>query len=425
MKRVPRFRAYAIGVSAVLVVVFAGTAISGADVLRQLTSDHFRITYTSGTGDDAVSPRYARLVQTALETAYDILVEQFALEIFPGRIAVDILETQGGEMGTEYLLWNGDGTVSPVIEIATERQMEESLDWMYVNVSMEDAVLSTAAHELFHVIQDTYGSLGRGDISEETFVEAHATAVQEIVAPDADDYLDPAIDLLFAPDSVSLLYRRYDAGIFWVFVADRYGGLLPLLQVMTESAVYDGVYAADRAFAAQRTSFLDVWLEFAIAFATDALPDQGPLQAMVDAVRYDLGLRDLSLPIPVHRASWTGTPLCIDRVNVESPVRELVYYVEDETDVPLRVAHAYGIDMISISPRSNAPLAIRFEGDPDTGFRTACVARTDGGWEIVASAGGGWIVDAPAQYSEIRVVLTRGEAGSGAYTLDLSEAVLP
>jgi len=414
--------------STALVLLCAVSAVGASQFHRQLTSDHFRITYISGFGADAVTANYARLVQESLETAYNILVTQRGLPIFQGRINVDILPSLFAEMGAEYLD-HSTGEPRPVIEIATEAVIEESLNEMFVNLTLEDLVLSTAAHELFHVIQD-YASLhGMGDISEQTFVEAHATAIQELVAPQANDYLDPGLDFLLAPDSMAFFQRTYDAAVFWVFVMNRFSGPEPIIAVMEASAAYEGLYAADRALEDLGSSFDDLWAEFAVAFATQALPDQDAIVTLTrfveEEVEWELGsspATTLTLPTPVYVGEWLGNDLTVDHVNNEGWGSLFGIFNEDPHGAPLRVAHAYGIDVIEIRPVArHAPVSMTFSGNKETDFHVIVAVNLGGSWTTTSlSPDLPWIPPASAEFDCIRIVITRGEAGTGTYSLYLS-----
>ena len=127
-----------------------------------------------------------------------------------------------------------------------------------VPVSLEDEVKSTAAHELFHVIQDTLALERENDMSDLAFVESLATWAQEEVVPAANDYLEPALDFLVAPDSLSFFHRTYDAGIFWVFLASRHGGAQAIRRVMAATESFDGRFAIESAFQSDGLSFLDL-----------------------------------------------------------------------------------------------------------------------------------------------------------------------
>jgi hypothetical protein len=308
--------------------------------------------------------------------------------------------------------------------------MQAAADASSTGLSLTQAVLSTTAHEFFHVLQD-YASLnGMGDISEPAFIEPLATAVQEIAAPNANDYIDAAADFLLAPDAMSFFDRGYDGGIFWVFVLDRYGGLDAVRRVMKASATYDGSQAIDHAFAAEGFTFLDLWAKFAIAFATNTLPDAGVLAKLLASWRSELNLPSLYLPPAVAVADWAGARVMIDRVTETSPAAALLGASDSAlgTQSPgaellgaeLRVAYPYGIDVVSIRPRSASPLAISVTAAATTDFRVAVVGRRAGTWELLSPSGREIVVHSPQRYEEIRVILTRGETGTGPYIIHLA-----
>jgi hypothetical protein len=274
-----------------------------------------------------------------------------------------------------------------------------------------------------------------GDISEPAFVEPLATAIQEIAAPNANDYIDAAADFLLAPDAMSFFDRGYDGGLFWVFVLDRYGGLDAVRRVMKASATYDGSQAIDHAFAAEGFTFLDLLAKFAIALATDTLPDAGAIAKLLASWRSELDLPGLYLPPAVAVAEWTGAPVMIDRVTETSPAAALLGTSDSALGAELlgdqllgaqlpgaelRVAYPYGIDVVSIHPRSTASLAISTTADAATDFRVAVVGRRAGAWELLSLSGRDVLVHSPQRYEEIRVILTRGETGTGSYTVRLA-----
>ncbi|MBU0595632.1 hypothetical protein KJ567_03000, partial [Candidatus Bipolaricaulota bacterium] len=150
---------------ATLLVCLAVVALTArADFARRVESEHFAIHYTSGNSRDAVSAEYARLVQDGLESAYAFYVAS-GFDMYTGRIDVHILRSEWGELGAEYD--DGmPGEFSPVIEIATQAVMEETLAESFVEVSVEGLVASTCAHELFHVVHDHYANQGLADMAE-------------------------------------------------------------------------------------------------------------------------------------------------------------------------------------------------------------------------------------------------------------------
>lgn len=416
--------------SATVALALLVSLAASADFLRQLTSDHFLITYESGQGPGAVSGTYARSVQDGLEAAYETLVTQNGFAIFPGRIVVEIVETVEGEMGAEYVEHSADGKPHPFIEIATEDSMEQALLDTYLDASVEQLVHSTAAHELFHVIQDYYALQGHNDVTELAFVEGHATAVQELVFPDVNDYLDPALDFLLAPDSVAFFHRTYDAGLFWVFAADRYGGWPAIRDVMAASSTYEGRHAVDAAFAHRDLTFDDLWTMFAVALATGSLPDQDVIDHLGltladEACRWGdrRTATSASIPTPVYSGTWDAEELIIDSVNTRNDLAVCWNtYPEDPVGSPLRVAHAYGIDVIHIHAPVDRPLRMEFSGDSATAFRAVVATERGGSWTTQSlSREAPVVLASPATLNRIRIVVTRGEAGTGAYSIRLAE----
>jgi len=410
---------------ALVVLLASATGIESGAAQVRVESKHFVITYKAGTSFD-----YVQLVQRGLEAAYNLFVVRSGFATFSTAALVIILDEETDSMGAEYLDADDAGDPVPVIEIASEASMQAAADAGSTGLSLAEAVLSTTAHEFFHVLQD-YASLnGMGDVSETAFIEPLATAVQEIAAPNANDYIDAAADFLLAPDAMSFFDRGYDGGLFWVFVLDRYGGLDAVRRVMKASATYDGSRAIDHAFAAEGFTFLDLWAKFAIALATNTLPDRGVLAKLLSSWRSELDLPDLYLPPVLAVAEWTGGPAIMDRVTETSPADALLGTSDSTIDAQLqgaellgaelRVAYPYGIDVISIRPRSASPLAISVTAAAATDFRIAVAGRRAGAWDLLSPSGRNVLVRNPQRYEEIRVILTRGETGDGSYTIHLA-----
>jgi hypothetical protein len=405
--------------AAFVVVLTSIAAVESNASQVHAESKHFVITYDAGTSFD-----YVQLVQRGLEAAYDAFVVRASFATFPMAVEVVISDEGMDGMGAEYLDSDAAGNPFPVIEIAPEASMQAAADNTATPLSLSDAVLSTTAHEVFHVLQD-YASLNEaGDISEPAFVEPLATAAQEMAAPNANDYIGAAVDFLLAPDAMPFFDRRYDGGLFWVFVLDRYGGLDAVRRVMKASATYDGSQVIDRAFAAEGFTFLDLWAKFTIALATNTLSDRDVIEKLLASWRSALDRPTLGLPPALAVAEWTGAPAVIDRVTETSPADALLGTSDNAIGAQLlgaqlRVAHPYGIDVVSIRPRSAAPLAISIVASAATDFRIAVAGRRDTAWELLSLSGREIVVRNPQRYQEIRVTLTRGEPGNGSYTIHL------
>jgi len=408
------------GVLVLTLLMAAAGCLFGFAALRERISEHFVIFYDAGFGLDAVTESYSHLVEESLEFAYDFFLAE-GFSIFPGLIEVDILETHSGELGAEYLDTDDAGNLVPVIEIAVESIMTDYLLHAYADTSLEDLVASTCAHELFHVIQDYHSLHGIGDISEQSFVEAQATAIQEIVIPTANDYLDPALDLLLAPDSMAFFQRSYDAGVFWVYVMDRFG-LQSILDLMDSSALYDGRHAIDHAFAPLGLSFFDIWVDFAVSLATGSLLDSEVIATLVPQDEgsgwWTKTREPAPIPAVVFREMWTGTPIDIKVVNAANQSEYRPPYEDDAIGTELRVAHAYGIDILEITINDYSPMTIQFDGDSETQFLTVVASETNAVWSSTMFETS--IDLQPAEGMErIRIVITRSEPGTGQYTLTI------
>ncbi|MEA1871080.1 MAG: hypothetical protein U9N00_02635 [Candidatus Bipolaricaulota bacterium] len=395
-----------------------------ADHFRQLASEHFLIHYTVGTGEDAVTTEYANLVRDALEEAYAGLIDSEGFSIIDTRIRVEILGGEYGEMGAEYFDTTSSGDPLPVIEIATEEIMSGVLYDLVIPCTLRDMVRSTATHEIFHVIQDSLALDGQNDMSDLIFVEATATWAQEAIVPEANDYLDPALDFLLGPDSIAFFHRTYDAGIFWVFVSSRYGGTNAIKRVLEASADYDGRYAIDAAFQEEGLTFDDLWEEFAIALAAGTTPDADLIKTMFPLAAEDGKSRNSTrwvlLPAPVYTGTWSGTPIDIERVNFQSDAPYSPQFEEDPIGTPLRVAHAYGIDFLDLASSTDQTMEIAFAGAAGTVFRVNVVTQKGSSntvYQLTADAPVS--IERPNEYDAIRIVITRGEAGTGSYSLTI------
>ena len=391
-----------------------------ADFGRRLESEHFAIHYLAGTSDAAVPADYARLVQTSLEEAYAFYAAN-GFDLYESQIPVHIVQTEYGELGAEY----NDaaaGALLPVIEIATPAVLEEALAWMNVEVPFEDLVASVCAHELFHVVQDVYAQAGIGDIAEDSFVEAHADAMAEFAVPEANDYIEAALELILAPDSVAFFHRTYDASIFWIHLVDQYG-MEALRDVMAASAAYDGRHAVDHAFADRGRTFFDLWAEFAITFVTGALRDAALFEAANPSPDLDVGGSASStasaLPPPVYRTTWIGQTLDVAWVNTSNARQVWPFAPEDVEGSALRVAHAYGIDVLDFASGTDASMQLVFAGDDETTFFVAAAVQTDGTWRIEPiDRGVPALIEGP--FDRVRVLVTRAEAGTGTYSFAVS-----
>jgi hypothetical protein len=413
-----------LAVAFALCVALVPSLPSEVDEARELASDHFVLLYSVGSGVDATTAEYAALVMDALEAAYQVLVVRDGFPVPEEPIEVHLVAKEGSELGSEYTTTDAEGHPRPVIEIALESAMDEAAGEAIVPISFEDEVKSTAAHELFHVIQDTLTFQGQNDMSDLAFVESLATWAQEEAAPEADDYLEAALDFLVAPDSLGFFHRTYGAAIFWVFVASRHGGAEAIRTVMQATSGFDGRYAIEAAFQGRGLSFLDLWEAFSVALATETIPDAGKIRALFPLpdpqAKSQHVRRWVELPPPVCHGTWNGGEAAIERVTVAGETPYAPKFEQDPVGSPLRVAHAYGIDVLHLIAGVGERLEITFSGDPGTEFRVNVAARK--GTEVVTwrlAPGTPLLVDQPNAFDEIRLVVTRGEAGTGTYHLTL------
>ena len=411
-----------------LLIIVLLAAVGGFAAQGGLGSDHFIIRYETS-GADAVDVDYATTVRDALEGAYSALTDTYGFPLPYQQIEVRISSDGGGELGSEYMDTTDPTDPVPIVTIAPEAEMRDAIGWMYVHTTIDGLVRSTAAHELFHVVQDTLALAGKNDMSDQPFVEPLAVWAQELVYPDVNDYLEAGLSLLFGPDSIDFFYRTYDAGVFWVFLSSRHGGADAIKRVMAESAIYDGRYAIDAAFRDQGLSFDDLWEEFAVAASMGDLPDHDIISSLFHSVsgkekakKHEADTALVEIPASTYEGTWNGGGLLIDRVNAkDNPPYELKY-TEDPTGTPLRVAHAYGIDYLRLRASTDKTMRISFSGDAQTAFR-ADVALVAGDTYTVHSLTEGKpvIVESPDQYSKICIIVTRGAAGTGTYSVKIDQ----
>lgn len=414
--------------SLVVVIILFTPLIALAGQMHQLASEHFVIVYTTS-GPNAVSASYVTTVRDAFEEAYHALSDTYGFPMPQGQIEVDVSSGDGGELGSEYMDTTDPSSPSPMISIATYEEMEDSAAAMYVSLTVNALVQSTAAHELFHVVQDSLALRSASDMSDQPFVEALAVWAQEQVFPDVNDYLEDGLDFLLAPDSIDFFYRTYDAGMFWVYLASHHGGAEAIKRVLKESYTYDGRCAIDAAFSDQGFSFDDLWEEFAVAAAVGGLPDSEVIAGLFHsqsgkekAKKHEPVAAHSQLPVSTYEGVWNGGELVIDRSNERNVPPYELRYADDAVGTPLRVAHAYGIDYLRLRASTRTTMMISFTGDDGTAFR-ADVALTKGGIYTVhkLSEGKPVIVESPDQYDEICIVITRGEAGTGAYSVTIEQ----
>jgi len=408
-----------IATCALVFLLSASLLSTFGQVREERQTPHFLIRYSTS-GADAVPASYVRLVEESLEDAYEMFI-QAGFECFEPSILVDILHLPVGELGTESLIEDGSGSWTPLIEIASPSVMSAAIGSFYTSVSFEDLVRSTCAHEIFHVLQDYADCTGSGDMSEIAWVEAHATAVQEFVVPTANDYLEPALEFLLAPDGVAFFHRSYDAGIYWVYVLDNYG-IQILRDIMIASATYEGWHALDHAFSGYGTSFFETWLDFALALATGEVPDAKILSTLVPQVAgSDWWTRNRDparIPALTYQQTWTGEPLTVHEVTAQNESTYAPYLSDDALGAPLRVAHSYGIDFLEILNPETMGMILAFTGNPETVFGVGVAEQRGGDWSYAAmSETHPHVIASGAEI--VRLVVTRTESGTGTYSFSI------
>ena len=191
---------------------------------------------------------------------------------------------------------------------------------------------------------------------------------------------------------------------------------------MAASALYDGRYAVDHALAPLGLSFFDVWTDFAVSMTTGTLPDSDVLATLVPVAEgfgwWTKTRNSASIPPPVVRETWTGVPINLTVVNATNESEYIPLYEDDGIGTDLRVAHAYGIDILEIEITSTTPMVITFLGDTATHFRTVFVSEINEIWSQTSFAQS-VIIHPEAAMTRIRIVVTRSEPGTGEYTITL------
>ncbi|MCD6494671.1 hypothetical protein J7K60_01315, partial [Candidatus Bipolaricaulota bacterium] len=246
--------------------------------------------------------------------------------------------------------------------------------------------------------------------------------------PDVNDYLEDGLDLLLAPDSIDFFYRTYDAGIFWVFLSSRHGGADAIKRVLKESYTYEGRYAIDAAFRDQGLSFDDLWEEFAVAAGAGDLPGREVLSGLFHSgagkkkVKKHETVTRNELPVSTYEGVWNGGQLVVDRSNAKNVASYELRYADEPAGTPLRVAHAYGIDYLRLRASTQKTMMISFVGDKGTAFRADVVLSEGDAYTVHPLAE--WTpvaVESPDQYDEICIVITRGAAGTGTYSVKIEQ----
>ncbi len=282
---------------------------------------------------------------------------------------------------------------------------------------------SMAVHEYFHSIQLLGYTLKLADrfLSEGTAM----WAMREVFPQHIECYIRLLLPWLIGGTDVSslkLLYPGHQAGLFWNFISDHYGGAQLIRSLFEHADIRLGVGWPKALEQLTGKSFLDLWAEFAVALAARQVPDAKWLYYHAEqGIPY--------VPVPVFVGEWTGQSITIEHGNWENPYPQICAGVHrgaclspsNAKPFSLMVRHPYGIHFLRIIPKSAEPLTLQFAGDPETDFRVFVVAKTSAGaYESFPLVRECFIPD-PLAYMLFQVVVTRGNNGSGQYQLALRE----
>ncbi len=274
---------------------------------------------------------------------------------------------------------------------------------------------SIAAHEYFHSIQLLGYSL---KLADRFLIEGTAMwAMREVFPRDVECYIHLLGDWLVGGTdvgSLKLLYRGHQAGLFWNFISDRYGGAQLIRQVFEHPDIRLGIDWPKVLSQLTGKAFLDLWAEFAVALAARQVPDAKWLYPRAEQ-------KTPYVPVPVFVGEWTGQSLTIEQSNWENPYPKLPRTNKWEVGAPLTVLHPYGIHFLRIVPSSESPFILRFQGDPDTDFRVHIVAQKLSGAYEISPLIRECVIARPLDYILFQIVVTRGENGSGRYQLSLQK----
>ncbi|MBI1741846.1 hypothetical protein HYR54_02140 [Candidatus Acetothermia bacterium] len=279
-----------------------------------------------------------------------------------------------------------------------------------------------AAHEFFHSMQLQYPL----KLADRFLLEGTATwAMREVFPESAECYQETLEDWLVGGtdySSVKLLSRGYQGGLFWNYLAERYGGAQLIRRLFEHPDIRLGIDWPKVLSILTGKSFLDLWDEFAVALATHQVPDAAQLFPLAEQ-------KTNYVPVPVYGGEWTGQLLTIDQINWQNPFVEICEKKKEfcplAHDVavigsPLTVRHPYGIHFLRIIPKANTPLVLQFNGSSDTDFRVYVVGSKNSTAYETSPLMPGCILSNPLDYQFLQVVITRGEKGSGSYQVKLA-----
>lgn len=265
---------------------------------------------------------------------------------------------------------------------------------------------------IFHSIQLLGYSL---TLADRFLLEGTAMWVMREVFPqDVECYIYLLGDWLVGGTDVSslkLLYPGHQAGLFWNFISDRYGGAQLIRQLFEHPDIRLGVDWPKVLSQLKGKSFLDLWAEFAVALAARQVPDAKWLYPQAER-------KPPMCPCRSSSANGRAKLWLSSRCSWENPYPSSS---KIKVGAPLTVLHPYGIHFVRLVPKSKSPFVLQFQGDPDTDFRVHLVALESSGTYEVFSIDGECGIARPLNYKLFQVVVTRGESGSGRYEVGLQQ----
>lgn len=351
--------------------------ISPSNFQKNYKTAHFTIHYNI-TGDSAVSnidnnlnliPDYIDNVALHLEgswsayitqnnwspppleagqTRYPVYVFDLDLEVY-GYVQTDNLATGG--------LRPGDNENTSALETsAFISYMAIQNDFSKFTFDLDGALKITVYHEFFHAIQFGYAA-----DDDYWFLEARATAMETIFAPEVTDNFNFLPTLLKYPDisltsdsednkNTDWLGHEYASWPFFYFIYEKRGGLATLREideigVLIESINSDsGIYIIDKVLDAQGSNFLKTWAEYGLALMAS---DQG--------IKINEGFEKASI--------WNFSR--VQRLKWEDSLKYLGAQVSSTSDGRLQ---GYAFDFWDFSGSKNTSLKIESENETDFNF---------------------------------------------------------
>jgi hypothetical protein len=284
---------------------------------------------------------------------------------------------------------------------------------------------SVAVHEFFHSIQMLGYPLS---LADRFLIEGTAMwAMREVYPQCVKCYIEFLEDWLVGGTDASTLKRLslgHQAGLFWNFTSDHYGGAQLIRQLFEHPDIRLVVDWPKVLSQLTKKSFLDLWAEFAVALAARQVPDAKWLYPRAEQ-------KTSYVPVPVFIGEWTGQPLIIEQSNWENPYPQLCSEKRggacpSKTSIlsvgsNLAIRYPYGIHFLRVIPQSDIPSVLRFQGDPDSDFRVHTVARKPSGEYAIFPLAEACGIARPLDYALIQLVVTRSEKGSGTYQFVLQE----